>query len=138
MAAVKIGTLVCWWEIQTANQIENLVEVASSLNICGRPRDEVGLMYYIFCSFGLLWESFLILSCWCYINTRVSQNIGNILVYACLQHVYHATKAIQAILYGCTIWMLTKHKEKKQDENCTRMLQAIWTNPGSNISQNSS
>ena len=29
------------------------------------------------------------------------------------------------LLYGCTSWMLTKCIEKKLDENCTRMLQAI-------------
>ena len=29
------------------------------------------------------------------------------------------------LLYGCTIWTLTKRLEKKQDGNCTRMLRAI-------------
>ena len=37
------------------------------------------------------------------------------------------------LLYGCTIWMLTRHKEKKLDRNCTRMLWAIlnksWKQP---------
>ena len=29
------------------------------------------------------------------------------------------------LLYGCTIWMLTKRMEKKLDGNCTRMLRSI-------------
>ena len=29
---------------------------------------------------------------------------------------------VSILLYGCTTWMLTKHIEKKLDENCTRML----------------
>ena len=29
------------------------------------------------------------------------------------------------LLYGCTTWMLTKHREKKLDGNYTRMLQGI-------------
>ena len=32
---------------------------------------------------------------------------------------------VSILLYGCTTWMLTKCMEKKQDSNCTRMLQAI-------------
>ena len=29
------------------------------------------------------------------------------------------------MLYGCTIWTLTKRQENKLDGNCTRMLRAI-------------
>ena len=29
------------------------------------------------------------------------------------------------LLYGCTMWMLTKHMEKKLDNNYTRMLRAV-------------
>ena len=32
---------------------------------------------------------------------------------------------VSILLYGCTIWMLTKRIEKKLDGNCTRMLWAI-------------
>ena len=44
---------------------------------------------------------------------------------------------VSILLYGCTTWTLTKHIEKKLDGNCTRMPQAVQTNPGSNIPQNS-
>ena len=37
------------------------------------------------------------------------------------------------LLYGCTMWMLTKHMEKKLDSNYTRMLRAMlnksWRQP---------
>ena len=32
---------------------------------------------------------------------------------------------ILILLYGCTIWTLTKHIEKRLDRNCTRMLRII-------------
>ena len=32
---------------------------------------------------------------------------------------------VSILLYGCTIWTLTKRMEKKLDSNCTRMLRAI-------------
>ena len=32
---------------------------------------------------------------------------------------------LSIIQHGCTIWTLTKRREKKLDENCTRMLRAI-------------
>ena len=41
--------------------------------------------------------------------------------------------AVSILLYGCTKWVPTKHKEKKLDGNCTRMLQTIlnqtWKKP---------
>ena len=40
------------------------------------------------------------------------------------------------LLYGRTTWTLTRCMKKKLNSNCTRML--YWTNPGSNIPQNSS
>ena len=33
--------------------------------------------------------------------------------------------SVSILLYGCTTWTLTKHREKKLDGNCTRMLWAI-------------
>ena len=46
--------------------------------------------------------------------------------------------AVSILLYGWTTWMLTKCIEKKLDGNYTRMLWAIWTNPGSNNPPNNS
>ena len=34
-------------------------------------------------------------------------------------------EAVSILLYGCTIWTLTKRIEKKLDGNCTRMQRAI-------------
>ena len=42
------------------------------------------------------------------------------------------------LLYGCTMWMLTKHTKKKLDRIFIRMLCAVLTNPGSSTLQNSS
>ena len=32
---------------------------------------------------------------------------------------------VSILLYGCTIWTLTEHIEKKPDSNCTRLLRVI-------------
>ena len=37
---------------------------------------------------------------------------------------FHAV-VVSILLYGCTTWMLTKHRQKKLDGNYIRMLQAI-------------
>ena len=41
--------------------------------------------------------------------------------------LFHKMKAVvvSILLYGCTMWMLTKHMKKKLDGNCTRLLQVI-------------
>ena len=39
---------------------------------------------------------------------------------------------VTILLYGCTTWTLTKCIERKLDRNNTSMLQATYTNLGSN------
>ena len=41
-----------------------------------------------------------------------------------IKHNFFQAVVISILLYGCTTWTLTKHIEKKLDENCKRML---WT-----------
>ena len=45
---------------------------------------------------------------------------------------------VSILLYGCTMWTLTEHIEKKLDNNCTKCNESYWTNPGTNIPRNSS
>ena len=45
---------------------------------------------------------------------------------------------VSILLYGCTTWTLTKRIEKKLNGNYTIYYDLYWTNPGSNIPQNSS
>ena len=40
------------------------------------------------------------------------------------------------LLYGCIMWMLTKLKEIKLNDDCIRCYKPYWTDPGSNIPQN--
>ena len=42
-----------------------------------------------------------------------------------IKRVFFQAVAVSIQLYGCTTWMVTKHKEKKLDRNYTRMLCAI-------------
>ena len=42
-----------------------------------------------------------------------------------IKHCYFQTAVVLILLYGCTIWTLTKHMEKKLNSNYTRMLWAI-------------
>ena len=48
-----------------------------------------------------------------------------------------AATVVSILLYGCTTWMLTKHREKKLDINYTRMLRVILR-PGGSAPQSSS
>ena len=42
-----------------------------------------------------------------------------------MKRSFFQTAVVLILLYGCTIWTLTKRMEKKLDGNCTRMLRAI-------------
>ena len=42
-----------------------------------------------------------------------------------MKHSFFQAAVMSILLYGCTIWTLTKWMEKKLDSNYTRMLQAI-------------
>ena len=42
-----------------------------------------------------------------------------------IKHDFFQAAIVSILLYGCTTRTLTKSVEKKLDENCTRMLQAI-------------
>ena len=43
-------------------------------------------------------------------------------------HLQNKNK-VPVLLYGCTTWILTKHLEKKLDENNTSMLCAVLNKP---------
>ena len=45
--------------------------------------------------------------------------------------------AVVVLLYGCTTWMLIKRLEKSLMAIAQECYELYWTNPGSNISQNS-
>ena len=45
-----------------------------------------------------------------------------------MKNSYFQAVVVSILLYGCTTWTVTKHMEKKLDENFTRMLQAILNN----------
>ena len=55
-----------------------------------------------------------------------------------IKHNFFQAAVMSIQLYGCNTWTLTKCIEKKLDGNCTRMLQAVFNNPGSNTPQSSS
>ena len=42
-----------------------------------------------------------------------------------MKHSFFQATVMLILLYGCTIWIITKSMEKKLDGNYTRMLQAI-------------
>ena len=42
-----------------------------------------------------------------------------------IKHNFFQAAVVSILLYGCTIWTLTKRIEKKLNENFTRMLRAI-------------
>ena len=43
-----------------------------------------------------------------------------------MKRSFFQAAVVSILLYGCTIWTLTKRLEKKLDGNYTRMLRAIW------------
>ena len=53
-----------------------------------------------------------------------------------IKRSFFQAAVMSKLLYGCTIWTLTKHMEKKLDGNSTRMLWAIlnksWRQPPTN------
>ena len=51
-----------------------------------------------------------------------------------MKRSFFKAAVVSILLYGCTIWTLTKRLKKKLDGNYTRMLQ-YWTSPGSNTPQ---
>ena len=54
-----------------------------------------------------------------------------------MKHSFFQAAVMLILLYGCTIWTLTKHMEKKLDSNYTCCKQ-YWKSPGGNTPQNSS
>ena len=50
-----------------------------------------------------------------------------------MKHSFFQAAAVSILLYGCTTWTLTKHVERKLNDNYTRMLRAIlnesWRQP---------
>ena len=43
-----------------------------------------------------------------------------------LKRKFFQTVVVSVLLYGCTIWTLTKRLENKLDGTCMKMLRAIW------------
>ena len=58
-----------------------------------------------------------------YIYTYIYENV-NIYIYIYI-YIFFQAAVVSILLYGCTIWTLTKRLEKKLDGNYTRMLRAI-------------
>ena len=46
-----------------------------------------------------------------------------------MKRSFFQAAVVSILLYGCTIWTLTKRLEKKLDGNYTRMLKAILNTP---------
>ena len=60
------------------------------------------------------------------LNKKQKQNLClSVLFLLSLKRSFFQAAVVLILLYGCTTWTLTKQKEKKLDDNNTRMLRAI-------------